>query len=57
MVFFICLPGIAQGQVVDPCPDPDLNCPIDGGLPALIVVAVGYGIKKVRDARKGRFVG
>lgn len=38
---------------VDPGCDPlDPKCPIDGGLSALLVLGAGYGIKKVRDARK-----
>ncbi len=40
----ICL---AQGP-----PDPCDNCPIDGGLSALIAAGVGYGIKKYRDGKK-----
>ena len=41
---------IAQG---DPSCDPlDPACPIDGGLSALLAVGVGYGIRKVRQARK-----
>ena len=40
----------AQG---DPGCDPlDPACPIDGGLALLLAAGAGYGIKKVRDARK-----
>ena len=42
----------AQGDPGNPCNDPQLYCPIDGGLTALLAVGVGYGIKKVREARK-----
>lgn len=39
----------------DPSCDPlDPACPIDGGLSALLVLGAGYGIKKVRDARKAK---
>ena len=55
MVIFICLPGIVQAQP-DPCNDPNLYCPIDGGLYALLAVGVGYGIKKVRDARRSKLI-
>lgn len=51
MVILICLPGIVHAQT-DPCTDPFDPCPIDGGLSALLIVGVGYGIKKVRDSRK-----
>ena len=59
MVAFICLPSMTQAQVGDPGCDPQCNCradmsicPIDGGLSFLLALGVGYGIKKVRDARK-----
>lgn len=34
------------------CDPLDPGCPIDGGLSALLALGAGYGIKKVRDARK-----
>ena len=34
------------------CDPLDPKCPIDGGLSALLVLGAGYGIKKVREARK-----
>ena len=34
------------------CDPLDPTCPIDGGLSALLAVGVGYGIRKVRQARK-----
>ena len=49
---FIGLPVLVMAQVGNPCVDPQLYCPIDGGLTALLAVGVGYGIKKVREARK-----
>lgn len=37
----------------DPSCDPsDPNCPIDGGVTALLAIGAAYGIKKVRDSRK-----
>ncbi len=58
MIVFICLPSMAQAQGNPGC-DPSCNCradqsicPIDGGLSFLLAIGVGYGIKKVRDARK-----
>ena len=60
MVILTCLPTYIFAQS-DPGCDPVTNtypdgspCPIDGGLSALLVVGVGYGIKKVRDARKNK---
>jgi hypothetical protein len=51
LVLLICVPSIVHAQP-DPCVDPDLQCPIDGGLTALLAIGAGYGIKKYRDARK-----
>ena len=46
----------ARGGLGDPgdggCDPVDPGCPIDGGLSALLVVGAGYGIRKVRQARK-----
>lgn len=44
----------AQDDIGIPCDyqDPDIPCPIDGGLIVLLAVGVGYGIKKVLDVRK-----
>ncbi|MEO7314896.1 MAG: hypothetical protein ABIW47_06910 [Ginsengibacter sp.] len=54
IIVVISLPLLVSAQiVVDPgCDTLDPNCPIDGGLSALLVLGAGYGIKKVRDARK-----
>ena len=56
LVLLICVPSIVHAQPTptppDPCVSPDLECPIDGGLSALLAIGVGYGIKKYRDARK-----
>lgn len=35
-----------------PCTDPFDYCPIDSGLSALLILGVGYGIKKVKDSRR-----
>ena len=56
LMVFTCLPGLVHAQP-DPCDDPldtdNPACPIDGGLTALLAIGVGYGIKKVREARNG----
>ena len=53
MIILICLPVIAHAQPSDPNCDPlDPSCPIDGGLSILLAAGVGYGVKKIRDARK-----
>jgi hypothetical protein len=55
MIIFTCLPVLAhaQGGPADPSCDPlDPACPIDGGLSILLAAGVGYGVKKIRDARK-----
>lgn len=54
LILLFCLPLLATAQI-DPGCDPavDPNCvPIDGGLSLLLAAGVGYGIKKVRDARR-----
>ena len=53
IICFIFLPALVQAQP-NPCTDPEVYCPIDGGLTALLAVGVGYGIKKVREARKSQ---
>lgn len=52
VIVFICLPSLVQAQPFPNCPDPNVPCPIDGGLGFLIAAGVGYGVKKVRDNRK-----
>ena len=67
-VFFNCLPNnlsadpipqnapaanaVADDGPGDPCTDPLDYCPIDSGLSALLIIGVGYGIKKVMDSRR-----
>ena len=50
LIVFICLPSLVQAQ--PECPNPNIPCPIDGGLSFLIAAGVVYGVKKVRDSRK-----
>ena len=53
IILVISLPLLVSAQIGDPSCDPaDPGCPIDGGLSALLILGAGYGIKKVRDARK-----
>ena len=54
LLFLILVPGLvsAQNSPGDPCVDPNLYCPVDGGLGFLIAAGIGYGVKKVRDAQK-----
>ncbi len=42
-------PGPPEGDCFGS--DPMDECPIDGGVGALLIVGVGYGIKKVRESR------
>lgn len=55
MVFFSCLPTLSHAQIIgEGCDYEDpmgVPCPIDGGLGFLIAAGVGYGIKKVKEAR------
>jgi len=54
VLILINIPFYSNAQIGVPCDyqDPDIPCPIDGGLTALLVVGAAYGIKKVRDSRK-----
>lgn len=45
------LPGISHAQL-DPGCNPDLPCPIDGGLSLLIAAGIGIGVKKAYGLRK-----
>jgi hypothetical protein len=58
LAFLCILPNLVAAQPpIDPgnggCfgSDPMDECPIDGGVGALLVLGVGYGVKKIRDAR------
>lgn len=57
------LPGIAQTEVLngplptvqdppDPCTNPDVYCPIDGGLSLLIAAGIGLGARRAYNRRK-----
>ncbi len=35
-------------------PGGDVGAPIDGGISLLVAAGIGYGAKKVRDARKAK---
>jgi hypothetical protein len=55
--FLICIvcslmPLLSHAQL-DPGCNPDLPCPIDGGLSLLIAAGIGIGAKKAYAARKG----
>ncbi len=44
---FLCLSISATAQdPPDPCTDPEIPCPIDGGLSLLIAAGIGIGAKK-----------
>ena len=46
---------VSYAQPPDPGGDPDETpIPFDGGLSLVVAAGVGYGIKKVRDARKAK---
>lgn len=51
LIFTFCLPAIAIAQP-DPCTDPFLPCPIDGGLIALLIAGVLYGFIKYKSKSK-----
>jgi hypothetical protein len=54
-VCFVLLVSIlmSKGVVAQPSdPGGDVNAPIDGGLSLLIAGGVGYGVKKLRAAKK-----
>ena len=53
-IMIVLVPAIvmAQGGGTEGCDPLDPTCPIDGGLSALLAIGAGYGIKKIRDARK-----
>lgn len=54
LIILFCLPVLANAQVNPGCdPALDPSCvPFDGGLGFLIAAGVGYGIKRIKDARK-----
>ncbi len=50
MIIMLALPSILMAQ---PGFDDDVaDVPIDGGLSLLVAAGVGYGAKKINDARK-----
>lgn len=44
----------ADAQCVDEYGDPDVNCPIDGGLSLLVIAGVVYGVKKHYSGKKAK---
>lgn len=55
MIILICVPSLSHAQIGQPCDynDPFIQCPIDGGVTALLAAGVIYGIKKYKDGKKG----
>ena len=51
---FICLPGLIFAQIGNPCDtqDPDLWCPIDGGVWILLAIGLVYGFIKWKAISK-----
>ncbi len=55
LLVFVCIFGFALNNFCAPeNPDQLKRVPIDGGVSALIVAGVAYGVKKYRDYRKSR---
>lgn len=52
LIFLICLPSLVHAQPDPGCDPLDPSCPMDGGVIALLIAGIGYGVKKIRDARK-----
>ena len=53
-VFLTFFPSLIHAQSVDcpDLPDPDVPCPIDGGVVTLLAVGIFYGVKKIYDPRR-----
>ncbi len=54
-VFLTFFPSLIYAQSSN-CPDvvevdPDVPCPIDGGIGTLLAVGIFYGVKKIFDTR------
>jgi hypothetical protein len=54
VIILINIPFYSHAQIGVPCDyqDPDIPCPIDGGLSALLAIGIGYGIIKLKDQRR-----
>ena len=50
ILLIILIPMIVNAQPPEPEGDPDV--PIDGGVSLLVAAGIGYGAKKLRDARR-----
>ncbi len=54
ILFLSFCPSLIHAQSVDcpDLPDPDVPCPIDGGVSTLLAIGILYGVKKGYDYRK-----
>ncbi len=53
LLVFVCIFGFALNGLCSP-DNPLKRMPLDGGVSALIVAGVAYGVKKYRDYRKSK---
>jgi len=53
LLFVMILPNLVMAQGMPEEPN-DVIVPLDGGLSLLVAAAVGYGSKKMYDARKNK---
>ncbi len=53
-IIFLTIPSFIYAQSVDcpDLPDPDVPCPIDGGVGALLAIGIFYGARKLHDLRR-----
>ena len=54
-VFLTFFPSLIHAQDSVDCPDlpdPDIPCPIDGGVGTLLAIGIFYGVKKIFDTRR-----
>ncbi len=54
LIIFLTIPSFMHAQSVDcpDLPDPDVPCPIDGGVGTLLAIGIFYGIKKIYNNRR-----
>ncbi|HTN45236.1 MAG TPA: hypothetical protein VL098_02745 [Flavipsychrobacter sp.] len=53
-VAILALPALCYAAPPDPGGDPDEPVPVDGGISLLVAAGVGYGAKKLHDAKKNK---